>query len=48
MALEGDDDVVVHGDAKGAGSGHDLGGHVDVGPGRCGIARGMVLDQPEP
>lgn len=43
MTILADDDVIVDRNAEGFGGLDDRAGHVDVGPGRCRVATGMVV-----
>ena len=45
MPVLADDDVIVHGNAKGRGDIDDRARHVDIGLRRRGIAGGMIVHQ---
>jgi hypothetical protein len=45
MSVAADDDVVVHRVAARAGDLDDLPGHLDVGPRRRGVARGVIVHE---
>ena len=45
MPIARNDHMVVDGDAKQLANLDDLLGHVDIGPGWCGVARRVIVDE---